>query len=542
MCCLVTPLTSSNTAPDGVPFIFVPGAGSPNQATVEATVRDAVGNLVRDGTQVTFRVVEGEGTFAPTGPVATTGGRASATLSSSPATGEFTVEARVGNAVGQGRIRYAANVPDITAITANPDTIPDDGVSESTITIQLPAPDGTRFRVATDVGILSTDSQTGAAVVATVANQAATVKLKGPGNLTARTVATVSAEIVILTGEKRSKSTTVTLLPRIEIPDPDFPLPNNSLIVSSNNSLDPAARLPLDGIAGHNKVRISVIVNGPMPTDPSVTLLASEGNVLFDVVTGNNAGTKRLATVTGNLTTVAPNEHRYEVDMYASTLAGTFTLEIRVPGLGAQKTVTFRQLPGPPGAIVVNAANALIGVQGHPSLPTSTQIIVNVRDAVGNPVDGANVFFGADDGTVSPIVVATANGGIATTTLTSSNFTRRVRVFAKAIGANQQEIIGFTIVTFVVGNLASIDLVPDRSDIPPKDVANVTVIFNPASEMPNNVRFAAELVGAYGILESVSTTLNGRATIRIRNNNPTSSSQPIRLTVRVFRQDGVELT
>ncbi len=539
---VVIDFSGTRTAPDGVPYIFVPGAGGPNQAGVTATVRDAVGNLVRDGTSVTFRIVEGEGTFTPTGPVTTTGGRASVTLASSSATGEFTVEARSGAAVGRRSIRYAADVPDIVDIRANPQTIADDGREESTITIRVPAPDGTRFRVATDAGILTTDSQTGSAVVATVTNEEATAKLKGPGNLIRTTTATVSAEIVILTGEKRSKSTQVTLLPRIEIVDPEFPLPNNSIVVSSSNSLDPAARLPLDGVLGNNKVRIRVIVNGTMPTNPAVSLLASEGNILFDVVTGSNAGTKRLATVSGNLASVSPNEHRYEVDMYASTLAGTFTLRIDVPGLGVQRTFTFNQLPGLPGAIVLSAANSLIGVQGHPSLPTTTQIIANVRDAVGNPVANAPVFFGADDGQVNPIVDNTDNAGVATTTLTSSNFTRRVRVFAKAIGAGGQEVIGFTTVSFVVGNLDSIDLVPDRADIPPNETATVTAIFNPATQMPNNVRFSAELTGAYGVLESVSTTLNGRATIRIRNNNPTTSRQTSRLTVRLIRQDGLEMT
>jgi hypothetical protein len=60
--------------------------------------------------------------------------------------------------------------------------------------------------------------------------------------------------------------------------------------------------------------------------------------------------------------------------------------------------------------------------------------------------------------------------------------------------------------------------------------------------MPDNVRFITELVGAYGILESASTTLRGRATVRVRSNNTTGTNQVAQLTVRVIRQDGVELT
>jgi len=110
---IVLAFTGALTAPDGVPYIFVPGAGTPNQVTVTATVQDAAGNSVRDGTPVTFSVKEG--TFSPSNQVTTTNGRASVTLSSSSATGEFIVQATSGAATGTGRIRYAARVSDIRA-------------------------------------------------------------------------------------------------------------------------------------------------------------------------------------------------------------------------------------------------------------------------------------------------------------------------------------------------------------------------------------------------------------------------------------------
>jgi hypothetical protein len=537
-------INGANTAPaDGVPFIFVPGAGTPNSATITATVKDAAGNAVRDGTQVTFTVVENEGNFDPTNQVATSGnvGQAQVTLRSSQATGEFTVQAQAGSATGTAKIRYAADVPNITSITANPTEIPDDGQETSTITVQFPAPDGTRFRISTNLGVLISGSQTGSAVVATVSGGQAQVQFRGPGTSTTRQTATVTAEIVGRDGSKKSKSTTIDLLPRIEVIATFRMTAPNRLVVSSSNSTDPGQRQPLDGIPNNNRATIQVVVRGQAPSNRVVSLLASEGNILFEVTQGSNQGTKQLATVTGNLVQVG-SEFRYTVNMYSSTLAGNFTVRVDVPGLNNYNTtIPFTQLAGPPGAIVVSAASDRIGVQGHPTLPTSTTITAIVRDAVGNPIDGAFVFFSADDGVLNPIAASTQNG-TATTTLTSSNFTRRVRVFGKVIGVGGQEITNFTLVNFVVGNLASIDLVPDRTDIPPNEVANVTVLFNPAGEMPNNVRFSADLVGAYGVLESVSTTLNGRATVRIRNNNPTNANQPVQLTVRAIRQDGLELT
>jgi hypothetical protein len=497
---------------------------------------------------VTFAVVENEGNFDPTNQVATSGnvGQAQVTLQSSQATGEFTIRAQAGSATGTAKIRYAADVPEITAIAANPTTIVDDGADESNITVQFPAstPDGTRFRISTNLGVLISGSQTGSAVVATVNGGQATVKFRGPGTSTRSQTATVTAETVGTNGAKKTNSTTVQLQPRGVQVNATFPMTApNRLVVSSSNSTDPAQRQSLDSISGNNKATIDVIVTGEL-SNKSVTLLASEGNILFEVTRGSNQGTKQLATVTGNLVQPDPQkrEFRYTVNMYSSTLAGNnFTVRVDVPGLNFTTTIPFVQLAGPPGAIALSAASDRIGVQGHPTLPTSTTITATVRDAVGNPVDGAMVFFSADDGTLDRLAVPTQNG-VATTKLTSSNFTRRIRVFGKVVGLGGQEITSFTLVSFVVGNLAGIDLVPDRSDIPPNDVANVTVLFNPASEMPNNVRFSVELRGAYGIFEPPTPTQNGQAKVIIRNNNSTSVNQPVQLIVRAIRQDGLELT
>ncbi|MGQ9520281.1 MAG: Ig-like domain-containing protein, partial [Candidatus Fervidibacter sp.] len=324
--------SGAQTAPDGIPYIYVPGAGTPTSATVIATVKDANGNNVRDNTPVTFSVLEGS--LSPTDTVATQNGQAQVTLSSSQATGEFVVQAVADSVVGTGRIRYAANVPDITSIIADPDTIPDDGVTKSNITIQLPAPDGTRFQVVTDRGVLRFGAQTGNAVAVTVTGGQAVVELGGPGNVTTREEATVTAEVVALDGTKKSKFVKVVLLPLIEIKVNGNPIAPFSLVVSNSNSLDPAARLPLDGIPGNNKKRIQIIVRGFMPSNPTVTLLASEGNVLFDVIEGSNAGTKRLATVSGDLQQFgqgAMQENRYTVDMYSSTVAGEFELRFELP-------------------------------------------------------------------------------------------------------------------------------------------------------------------------------------------------------------------
>jgi adhesin/invasin len=261
----VTLAINANTPlADGVPFIFVPGAGTPNSATITATVKDAVGNAVRDGTQVTFSVVENKGNFVSTNQVATSNnaGQARVTLQSSSATGEFTIRAQANSATGTAKIRYAANVPDITSIAANPATIPDDGQTTSVITVQLPAPDGTRFRISTNLGVLISGSQTGSDVSATVSGGQAQVQFRGLGNAQSTQTATVTAEVVGVDGSKKSRSTTIDLLPRIEV-TATFPMTApNRLVISSSNSTDPAQRQPLDEISNNNRATIQVVVRG----------------------------------------------------------------------------------------------------------------------------------------------------------------------------------------------------------------------------------------------------------------------------------------
>jgi hypothetical protein len=288
----VTIAISANTAPDGVPFIFVPGAGTPTSATITATVRDAANNAVRNGTQVTFAVVENEGNFVPTNQVATSNnaGQAQVTLQSSSATGEFTIRAQANSATGTAKIRYAADVPEITAITAEPTTIIDDGVDESKITVQLPAPDGTRFRISTNLGVLISGSQTGSAVVATVKDGQAEVKFRGSGTSTRSQTATVTAETVGTDGAKKTKSTTVLLLPRSVEVKVTFPMTNpNRLVVSSSNDTDQTRRVPLDTVAGHNKANIIVTLNGSATPNPSfVTFTSNDPNILFVEVDPSN--------------------------------------------------------------------------------------------------------------------------------------------------------------------------------------------------------------------------------------------------------------
>jgi len=105
--------------------IFVPGAGTPTSTTIIAGVFDAANNPVEDGVLVRFSA--DAGTLTPT-QATTVNGQVTATLTSSPDTGRFTVrvEASVPGqttpAVGSTIVAFAVNVTRIS-VTATPTTI-----------------------------------------------------------------------------------------------------------------------------------------------------------------------------------------------------------------------------------------------------------------------------------------------------------------------------------------------------------------------------------------------------------------------------------
>lgn len=138
--------------------IFVPGAGTPTSTTIIAGVFDAANNPVEDGVLVRFSA--DAGTLTPT-QATTVNGQVTATLTSSPDTGRFTVrvEASVPGqttpAVGSTIVAFAVNVTRIS-VTATPTTIVGNGTDTAQVfaTFTGTIPDNTRVQVFTDRGFV----------------------------------------------------------------------------------------------------------------------------------------------------------------------------------------------------------------------------------------------------------------------------------------------------------------------------------------------------------------------------------------------------
>ncbi|MFN3422505.1 MAG: invasin domain 3-containing protein, partial [Armatimonadota bacterium] len=173
-------------------IIFVPGAGTPIQTTINATVLDAVNNPVDSGISVRFSATLGGrsvGTFTPTTTLTDSNGKASSTLTATLDTGVVTVTATASvpgqqnPATGSTTVLFVTGVTAIT-VTARDSRIgggPDDDIPDSTvITAQFTGtiPDGTRVTFTTTRGTFDPQSQTAVRQwVTAVSNNVAQVTL-----------------------------------------------------------------------------------------------------------------------------------------------------------------------------------------------------------------------------------------------------------------------------------------------------------------------------------------------------------------------------
>jgi len=103
-----------------------------SRATVRARVVDCGGNPVEEGTLVTVTIASGGGSLMPQ-TTTTVGGWAYSTLTSPDETGAATIRARSDNREGTAVVQYIPGPPFDILLSADPLSIPADGLSTSTI-------------------------------------------------------------------------------------------------------------------------------------------------------------------------------------------------------------------------------------------------------------------------------------------------------------------------------------------------------------------------------------------------------------------------
>jgi len=567
-------LSGFTRAADNVPYLTV-NPSNPPTGNITATVRDAVGNPV-NGITVNFALSptnlgSDAGTFTDSNNQTSTGttdnnGQVTKTLQASNLTTEVTLQVQSGNASATQPIRYSIALSALN-ITPNPTTIPDDGTTTSLITITGTPnlPDNLKFRLSADLGATlsaGTEGTDQPSLILTVGNgqpsgegsNEARATLKGPNPDLSQTqprTITLTANLIV-DGLPRTFTQTVTLNPRIQITS-NFGLSNNPnrLVVSSSNDTDQTRRVPLDTVAGHNKATITVTLNGSATPNPSfVTFTSNDPNILFVEVDPSNNQEKTNKAL-GNLSVnFAPVTGGWKavVNLYASTTAAS-NLVVQIGVLGVTRSIIFEQVPGLPAIVTVSPDRSVIGVTGHPTLPTSTAVRAIIRDAAGNLVTqpGVTVTFTTDAGTLNPTSAPAVNG-VATTTLTSTNATRQVRVIARATAGNA-EAVGAATIVFAVGSVSNITLTTDKPQdaqgrvlLDPNDLVRITATFSRTGSVPDGTIPIVTLTGAYGIIQSITPAQSDRSDVIVLNNNTTNVDQEARIRFTVYNEQGLPVS
>ncbi len=345
----------------------IPADGVSSTA-ITASVRNSDGQPAKNGTRVEFETTLG--LIAPA-RVAVLNGLAKTTLISAPTPGTATVTASAGRLQGTVQVTFGPTsvVAAHLTLNADPQAIPADGVSASTLTAVVsdghhnPVPDGTVVAFATTRGALT------AAHVPTVGGSAQALLRSTKGEGTARVTVSVGS----LT--RRTEVGFYSAKPaELAVTAAPAPIPANGVSTSTITAL------------------VSNSNHEAVPDGTVVTFSTSLGVI----------GPRNGQTVAGVATAT----------LHSGTEPGTATVTVQVGSLSRQVTVGFS---GPPAHLAVTA--------NPPALPAdllSTSVITAVvTDATNHPVpDGTLVAFSTSLGLIDPASAPT-QGGVATATLYS---------------------------------------------------------------------------------------------------------------------------
>jgi adhesin/invasin len=530
-----TPDVPANVALVAVPSTLLVG----NSSTLTATVTDQFGNVVADGTLVSFTTSLGN--VSPV-TATTVNGVATATLSSTVA-GVATVTATVGSLSATAQVTFV--VPTSVTLVAAPSTLQVGSLSTLTATVfdqfNNPIADGVVVSFTTSLGNVSPASATTvngvatATLSSTVAGVATVTATVGSLSATAQVTFVVPTSVTLVAAPSTlpvgSLSTlTATVFDQFNNPIAD------GVVVSFTTSLgnvSPASATTVNGVATATLsstvagvATVTATVNGLSATaqvtfvvPTSVTLVAAPSTLqvgslstltatVFDQF-NNPIADGVVVSFTTSLGNVSPASattvNGVATATLSSTVAGVATVTATVNGLSATAQVTF----------VVPTSVTLVAAPSTLPVGSLSTLTATVTDQYGNVVaDGTVVSFTTSLGNVSPASATTVNG-VATATLSST--VAGVATVTATVGS----LNATTQVTFTAGAPFSVTLVAVPSTLPVDNLstltATVTDQFGNFVANGTVVNFTTSLGTLSG---SSATTVNGVATVTLSSTLP----------------------
>ena len=378
----------------------LPADGSSTSA-VTARVTDANGNPLA-GEMVIFATNLGSIDSA----TATTDGDgvATATLTAATTAGTATVNATAGGAGGSTDVEFSAGAAANIGVTAEPATVPADGVSTSMITARVTDVNGNP---------VAGESVTFATTLGDISPTSATTNANGEATATLTSAITVGTATVSASASGTSGVTDVAFV--------------TGAAANVAVTADPAA-LPADG-ASTSIINVQVTDdNGNPIAGATVDFATTLGSIEPIVATTDENG---VATAT----------------LTAATTTGTATVSATAGSASGTTDVAF--VAGTAANVEVGADPTTLTADGS----STSAISARVTDANGNPVAGETVNFATTLGAIDPTTATTNANGVATATLTAASSPGTANVTAVAGAAN-----GSTNVDFVVGSAANVDV------------------------------------------------------------------------------------
>lgn len=430
-------------------------------ANITATVKDASGNPVADGTSVTFTLSDAtKGTLsAPT--VTTTGGTASVTFTALNKTGSVTITATSGGQTGSVAISITASSVSALTMSASPSSIPASGLT--TITAGVvdgtgnPVVDGTIISFSMDKPLMGSLSS------------AQAVTSNGRATVTFTASATAGSGAVIITATSGTKTGTITVTI------------TGGLTGGSIN----VAASPTTVITANTSTITATVKDSANNT-------VSGATVSFSL--SSTAATLSSATATTNTSGAAT------VTLTAGASAASVVVTASASGITGSVTVTIT-VPTGSGSITVAASPTSITTFG------ASTITATVRDNTNTPLSGATVNFSLNSTTaaLSGATAVTNASGVASVTLTAKNTASVIMVTATS-----GSLSGTANVTITAAQPATISLTVNPASITTMGTTTVTATVQDSSgnPVPDGTSVSFSMSGG----STYATTANGNGT------------------------------
>ncbi len=416
----VTVSSGANTAP----------ADGASRTLITATVQDAGGGNVEDGTAVTFTTTAGSFQGASPGSPAiinanTTNGKASVFLVSPTNVGTATIRATAGGVWANLTITFVSGPVTSISLQADPSNLTADGSSTSTIRAFVTDAHGNAvpgetisFSVSKGTGMLSAPTATTSAGLATVIYTAS--KVVGTETIRAESTNGTSATV------------NITLIKPI-VKRIDCQLGCDDLVVGGAS----CDQIPVNA---DDPVLVHAVV-----FDPKDNFVPDGTPVTFETTAGTFVGASAektsivVKTINGEVTAM----------LMSSSRVGTANIRITAGGVCCKQSVQF--IPGPVDSIELTATPPNLPADGA---STST-VRAFVTDAYGNAINGETVSFFVTAGTGTLLsTTAVTSDGVATVTYRTSKSVGTETIRAETTCCNNFDTADITLIEPIVKSIA----------------------------------------------------------------------------------------